>query len=99
MPAAATDCLLKRIVNARVHKGIEFAHEPCLLPRMDWGSYRRFVPFLSAAIAALALYRLLETGLGFSSTAVFAFGLYGAGLIGVPVGVALLIGKQRQRNK
>ena len=56
------------------------------------------MPFLSAAIAALALYRVLETDLGFTSTTIFAFGLYGAALIAVPLGFDLLI-KPRQRNK
>jgi len=52
------------------------------------------MPFLSAAIAALALYRVLETGMGLPSTTIFAFGFYGAALIAVPLGLDLL---SRQR--
>ena len=62
---------------------------------MDWGSCRPCMPFLSAAIAALALYRVLESGLGLTSTTIFAFGLYGAALIAVPLGFVLL-SRQRQ---
>jgi hypothetical protein len=82
-----------------VCESIEFAHALCLLPAMDWGWIRPCMPFLSAAVAALALYRLLETGVGFTPTAVFMFGLYGAALVATPVGYAYLIGNQRHRKK
>jgi hypothetical protein len=65
---------------------------------MDWGSCRPCMPFLSAAIAALALYRVLETDLGFTSTTIFAFGLYGAALIAVPLGFDLLIKPRGEIN-
>ena len=66
---------------------------------MGWGSLRPYMPFLSAAITALVLYRLLESGLGLTSTAIFAFGIYGAALIAAPLCYSYLLSKQRQRNK
>ena len=66
---------------------------------MEWGSFRLSILFLSAAIVALVLYRVLETGLGFTSTAIFANGLYGAALVATPLSVSWLLSKQRQRNK
>jgi hypothetical protein len=52
------------------------------------------IPFLTAAIAALVLYRLLETGFGLSGGEIFATGLGGAVLIGVGLGLASLVPRQ-----
>jgi hypothetical protein len=80
-------------------ESIEFAQALCLLSAMDWGSFRPYMPFLSAAIAALALYRLLESAFGITPTALFTIGVYGAALVATPLGFAYLISNQRQRNK
>ena len=70
-----------------------------LIAAMDWGSLRRYMPLLSAAAAALVLYRLLESGAGFTPDSVFSFGLYGAALVATPLAVTYLIGLPRQRKK
>ena len=69
---------------------------------MDWGSFRECTPFLSAAIAALVLYRLLETGLGLGSNTVFSVGVYGAALVAAPLAFIYLLhllSRQRQRDE
>jgi hypothetical protein len=69
---------------------------------MDWGSFRDCTPFLSAAIAALVLYRLLESLLGLTANGVFFIGLYGAAVVATPLAFVYLVylyGRQRQRNK
>jgi hypothetical protein len=63
---------------------------------MGWVILRPSMPFLTAAIAALILYRLLETGLGFSASALFAVGVSGAGVITVALGLACLVYRRRQ---
>jgi hypothetical protein len=54
------------------------------------------VPFLSAALAALALYRILETGLGWNAQEVFAIGLGGATFLTAALVLAALVRKPRQ---
>jgi len=57
------------------------------------------MPFLSAAAAALALYRVLESGMGFTPGGVFSFGVYGAALVATLWAFIYLIGLQWQRKK
>jgi len=54
------------------------------------------IPFLTAAIAALFLYRLLESGFGFSGKEIFAIGLGGAVLVFVLLALAGLAVRPRQ---
>jgi len=54
------------------------------------------LPFLTAAIAALLLYRGMESGLGLSARTVFTFGLVGAAAIAVALGLVFLTRKPRQ---
>ena len=54
------------------------------------------VPFLFAALAALALYRILETGLGWGGEEVFAIGLGGATFLTAALVLAALVRKPRQ---
>ena len=49
------------------------------------------VLFGSAAIAALCLYRILETGFGLGGDTVLAASLGSAALIAAPLGVGLLL--------
>jgi hypothetical protein len=48
---------------------------------MRRGLGHQSVPFLFAALAALSLYRIAETGFGFSGQDIFAFGLGGAAVM------------------
>jgi hypothetical protein len=54
------------------------------------------LPFLTAAIAALLLYRGMESGLGLSARTVFTFGLAGATAIAVGLALVSLTRKPRQ---
>ena len=54
------------------------------------------VPFLFAALAALALYRILETGLGWSPHAILTLALGGAAITALVFGLAYIALRPRQ---
>jgi hypothetical protein len=56
--------------------------------RMHRGLGHPSVPFLFAALAALSLYRIAETGFGFSGHDIFAFGLGGAAVMAAVLALA-----------
>jgi hypothetical protein len=58
-----------------------FMGRQCIEAVMHRGLGHPSVPFLLAALTALALYRIAETGLGLSGHDIFAFGLGGAALM------------------
>ena len=64
--------------------------------RMHRGLGHPSVPFLFAALVALALYRILETGLGWGGEEVFTIGLGGATFLAAALVLAALVRKPRQ---
>jgi hypothetical protein len=73
----ACGCIDNAMKRGTTHKGT-----------MRRGLDHPSVPFLFAALAALSLYRIAETGFGFSGQDIFAFGLGGAAVMAAVLGLA-----------
>jgi hypothetical protein len=77
--------------------GVENSRVVWFIRRMGRGSPYCSLHFLTAAIVALSLYRLLESGFRLNQSTIFACGAYGAALVALPVAFSFVLGKLRAK--